>query len=508
MILSKSKIMQTIKSFLLAVIIFCSFSCEDKSFESGSINLSSNINDLSYAELTGAREYSEIVSASPFINSNGQDVYYDLISISKDDVELSDEFTQFVSITNPFDETVQLNDGSSVTIKNATNAGQITIGENNVFENGDYYFSVRAWIDQDNVFEFDKIWHLKIGPELVSAVKYCPVSYNFVTGEDNLTSLAELGQGNPDVYFELGSDQDKLTIDSSTGEIALNNSYSITETIDISPIINVVSNISGEVVAFENILNIRLSQTSEPIDTSVNYFFYPTLKPKSKGNLAAGGVGYSRQNILGFESQPWFYMQRLWWERPRADSSDAISARTEAGITENNALTHPYWTLNNPVESWIIIDPVNLSQYEGCFDVKLQIWTKMNLTSDQIYLDDGRTPVDLEFYISDNYTDDVTTTSWTLVNPDMESEINTNGMVFSGRPYPGDQSGPDPDNVKDTNKNANNLWVRSELDLSDYVSSTAFTFAIRNVTYFDTTPATPIKGVVHISDIHYKAIEK
>ena len=135
MILSKSKIMQIIKSFLLAVIIFCSFSCEDKSFESGSIDLSSNIDDLSYAELIGAREYSEIVSASPFINSNGQVVYSDLISISKDDVELSDEFTQFVSIINPFDETVQLNDGSSVTIKNATNAGQITIGENNVFEN-------------------------------------------------------------------------------------------------------------------------------------------------------------------------------------------------------------------------------------------------------------------------------------------------------------------------------------------------------------------------------------
>ena len=86
-----------------------------------------------------------------------------------------------------------------------------------------------------------------------------------MTGENNLTSLVELGQGNSDVYFELGSDQDKLTIDSSTGEITLNNSYSITETIDISPIINVVSNISGEVVAFENILNIRLSQTPEPI---------------------------------------------------------------------------------------------------------------------------------------------------------------------------------------------------------------------------------------------------
>ena len=204
------------------------------------------------------------ISAPPFVNSNGQVVYYDLISISKDEVELGDEYTQFVSITNPFDETVQMNDGSTVTIKNATNAGQITIEENDRFENGDYYFSIRAWIDQDNVFEFDKIWHLKIGPELVSAVKYCPVSYNFVTGENNLTSLVELGQGNSDVYFELGSDQDKLTIDSSTGEITLNNSYSITESIDISPIINVVSNISGEVVAFENILNIRLSQTPEP----------------------------------------------------------------------------------------------------------------------------------------------------------------------------------------------------------------------------------------------------
>ena len=54
----------------------------------------------------------------------------------------------------------------------------------------------------------------------------------------------------------------------------------------------------------------------------------------------------------------------------------------------------------------------------------------MNLTSDQIYLDDGRTPIDIEFYISDNYTGDVTTTNWTLVNSDMESEMNNNGMVF------------------------------------------------------------------------------
>ena len=56
--------------------------------------------------------------------------------------------------------------------------------------------------------------------------------------------------------------------------------------------------------------------------------------------------------------------------------------------------------------------------------------------------------IDIEFYISDNYTGDVTTTNWTLVNSDMESEINNNGMVFSGRPYPGDQSGPDPDNER------------------------------------------------------------
>lgn len=500
--------MRIFKSFFLALSIFCSVSCEDKSFESGSKNLSSDLNNLSYAELIGAREFGEIVSASPFINSNGQVVYYELIKITKDDVELGEEFTQYVSITNPFDETVVLNDGSSVTIKNASNAGQISIVENNVFENGDYYFSVRAWIDQDNIFEFDDVWHLKIGPELVSAVKYCPVSYNFVIGQENLTSVAELGKGNSDVSYELGSDQDKLSIDSSTGMITLNNSYSITETVDISPIINVVSNISGEVVAFENILNIRLSQTPEPIETSVNYFFYPSLKPKSKGNLAAGGDGYSRQNILGFESQAWFYSQRLWWERPRADSPDAVSARLEAGITENNALTHPYWTLNEPVESWLIIDPVNLTQYEGCYDVKLVLWTKMNLTSDQIYLDDGRTPINLEFYISDAYTDDVTTTNWTFVNSSMESEINNNGIIFSGRPYPGDQSGPDPDNVKDDTKNANNLWVRSELDLSEYVTSTSFTFAIRNITYFETTPATPIKGVVHVSDIHYKATEK
>ena len=110
---------------------------------------------------------------------------------------------------------------------------------------------------------------------------------------------------------------------------------------------------------------------------------------------------------------------------------------------------------------------------------------------------------------ANNYSGDVTSTDWTTVNDVLECEINDNGTVFTGTPYPGDQSGPQPPNgVKDPNNSPNNLWIRAELNLEDYKTESAFTIAFRLKTYFDTTPNCPVNGIMKIANVHFVATEK
>ena len=168
----------------------------------------------------------------------------------------------------------------------------------------------------------------------------------------------------------------------------------------------------------------------------------------------------------------------------------------------------PWWTIENPSDSWIVIDPVNLGLYEGCFNSKAVFWYNLFLNEYSAYELDGSTPIGLEVKITDNYTGDVTTTSWTQVNDVLECEIDNNGTIFTGMPYPGDQTGLDPDGVKDPAKNANNLWVRCELNLEDYKDASAFTIAFRVKTYFDTTPNLPVNGQAQLSNVHFVALEK
>lgn len=511
-------------SYLAIFAILVLQGCEDNSFgEDFEVQVLPS--DLSYPDILNAREYAYIESAPPSINTNSRQVRFEIVEIRKDGVSLDESYMASTTILNP--ETLEYKnpiDGEPLYMKSLYKIGQVIIEDGNPFENGEYFFTIKATAAVNGKMEsvdFIDALRLQIGPELTDGISYCPFKMNFVSGESTTSEPVEVFGGNPDIRFELGSDSDKLSIDPATGAISLNSSYTISETETINPIVNVVSNISEEVVSFEGTFTAILSATPVQLDKVNDYFYFPSLAPISRTAVNLGGNEYDHQ-VVDYHTLPennWFNKVANWraqqgkkWIKD-VPTPDAAAVRADAGVSNRRTLEHPFWTINAPSESWITMNAVNLALYEGCFDSKAVFWYKLNLSSG--YEVDGSTPIGLEVHISNNYTGDVTTTDWTQVNDILECEINANGTVFTGSPYPGDQSGLNPDGLKDPAKNANNLWVRCELNLEDYKSENAFTLAFRLKTYYDNVPSTldsngnpAVNGGIQLSNVHFVASEK
>ncbi|GAB1308904.1 hypothetical protein KH5_15870 [Urechidicola sp. KH5] len=494
-----------LSSVLFAFAAFMLQGCDDDSSFGSDLEVRIIPTDLSYPEIVNAREFSHIESGRPTINSNGHPVQFAVESIRKGDQILDASFLNFVTIQNPEElETTHPDTGEVVTTYDLSDAGKIMISENDVFDYGDYYFSIKAYASVDGVTRdviFEDAWHLMIGPGLPEGIAYCPTKANFISGGSETSPPAEVIGGNPDIRFELGSDNEKLIIDASTGVLSLNPSYIVGATESISPTINVVSNITEEVVPFDGVFTAIISQTPEVIPSEDIYFFYPSLVPNINNNLAAGGDGYSRDVPVN-PFAGWVFNNNLLRGVNPAPTPDAVAARTAAGISGNKALTNRFWgPLTDPFEIWMITDPVNLTQYGGCFNTKVVFWVKQNITMHLDIMPDGSTPIGFEIQVTDNYTGDVETTSWTNVNDQVSCEINNSGTILSGTPYP--LSGlPDADPAN----NAMNQWVRCELDLADYATSGNFTIAFRNLSYYSSVPSN-MRGDSFISDLHFVASE-
>jgi hypothetical protein len=506
-------------SFFAMFVMLLLHGCDDDVSSFGE-DFEGNIlpTDLAYTEILNAREFSYVESSVPFINSNGHPVNYEVVNVKKDDVVLDDSYLSKVSILNPvYSETEHPDTGDLVKTYDVSTAGKVIIEDENPFGYGDYYFTIKAKVWIENAEEsviFEDALHLNIGPGLANGISYCPFKMNFASGENTTSEPIQLFGGNPDIRFELGSDADKLSINANTGAITLNSSYSISGTETINPVINVVSNISEEVVSFEGAFTAILSSAPIELDKEADYFFFPKLQPTAKNNVPLGGNGYSYQVVDYHTDGAWFNNNAFWraqqgkkWIAP-VPTADAVAVRNEAGVGVTRTLEVPFWTIEAPSESWIIMDSQNLALYEGCFDSKAVFWYKLFLNDFACYELDGSTPIGLEVHITNNYTGDVTATDWTQVNDILECEINDNGTVFRGTPYPGDQTGANPDGLKDPVKNANNLWVRGELDLEDYKTEESFTLAFRLKTYFETEPNCPVNGGLQLSNVHFVASEK
>jgi hypothetical protein len=509
-------------SFLAILVVLLLQSCEDKSSFGEDLQLLIVPTDISYPDIINAREFSYIESAVPFMSANGHPVHLELVNIKKDGEILDPSYMNSVTMLGfTTIETEHPDTGDIILTKDLSENGKIVIADGNPFSNGDYYFTIKASVvvgsDWDSAI-FEDVFHLNVGPGLAEGIAYCPFKMNFVSGENTTSNPVELFGANPDVRYELGSESEKLTIDPVTGAISLNPSYAVSETEYLNPIITVVSNISEEVVSFEEKFTAVISATPIVLEKENDYFFFPNLIPVTKDNLNFGGDGWSRQVVESHsDDDGWYNPKALWRAKtPPVNTPDALAVQADSGVKWTQRLEIPFWTVAKPHDSWVIMDSQNLALYEGCFDSKAVFWYALYMKEVQSgYEADGSAPIGLEVHITNNFTGDVTTTDWTQVNDILECEINNNGTVFTGTPYPGDQTGLNPDGLKDPAKNANKLWVRCELNLEDYKTQNSFTIAFRCKTYYDKKPyhldtnGNPaVNGWVRLSNVHFVASEK
>jgi len=519
-----------LRSFYLFAFIltFLNIGCEKVDSFGEDLEVAKVPGSIAYPDIRNAREFSKIVSAVPFIDANGHSITLELLSIKKGTDILDDSYMSYVSIGQAVikETTVDVNDVPTVVkTTDLSNLGVITIADGNPFGYGDYYFTIKATsIEGNGSAIFTDAFHLFVGPDLADGIAYCPFNMNFVSGASTTSEAVELFGGNAAVRYELGTEADKLSIDPTTGAISLNPSYTVTATETLTPTINVISTVTDEVMSFDGTFTAVLSTAPVVLNKQKDYFFFPTLRTTAKKNVGLGGAGYSRVFVehKGVqagdpeETTDWYITNALWKSHknakkflPPVPTADAVAVRGDAGVSGTTKLLMPFWTIVKPTDTWIVMDPVNLALYEGCFETKAVFWYNLYLNQFAGYELDGSTPIGLEVYITNNYTGDTSTTSWTQVNDILECEINNNGNVFTGTPYPGDQSGiQPPSGVKDLTKNANNLWVRSELNLENYKTETKFTIAFRVKTYFNAAPNLPVNGNASISNVHFLASEK
>jgi len=514
-------------SYLAIIVTLLLQSCEDKSSFGEDLQGAVFPTEITYPDILNAREFVEVESAAPFLNTNGHPVTFELVSIKKGEEMLDASYLSDVSIKNYSVIESKVRDASdtlnpyTIYTKDLYEMGKITIAENDKFSNGEYFFTIKVSAEINGVMEsnvFEDVLRLYIGPNLADGIAYCPFKMNFVNGESTTSEPVEVFGANPDVRFELGSDSDKLSIDASTGAISLNPSYTVSATEYVLPIINVVSNITDEVIGFEEKFTAVLSATPIDLEKENDYFFFPNLIPVSKDNLALGGDGWSRQIVESHSDDDGWYNPKAVWQAktPPVNTPDALAVQEESGVQWTQRLQIPLWTMAKPHDSWVVMDPQNLVLYEGCFNSKAVFWYAIFMNEIQSgYEEDGSTPIDLEVHITNNYTGDVTTTDWTQVNDVLECEINDNGTIFTGTPYPGDQTGADPEGRKDPTNSPNKKWVRGELNLEDYKTEENFTIAFRFKTYYETEPyhkdtngAPAVNGWVRLSNVHFVASEK
>ena len=473
--------------------------------------------DLIYHEILNAREKAALKTGTPTVQTGGLIPYYAVVSAKKSDgTPLDDSYMDDVSIDNPIEKTVKLqpedyyiHNGDTIkeyTAFDYSNAGRIQIADDNNFGIGDYYFTVQVSTtiqEETTSTTFDDVFHLAVGPGLVTNLLYSPIAQNLVTNENATTTQPYLITGNPDVTFALGSDADKLKIDTQTGIISLQDDYTTTENDTIYPTVTVTSNISQEQTEFQGSSFLLLVASNTPVDLpkQTNYFFYPTLQAESKL------YGYAKTVVKPGDVTDY----RTWLQAnpaPLAESEKPESVIGNKSLWTN--LTAGQW---NAHESYITINPQDLTQYKLGYDLSTVFYTKNQYVE---YKPDGATPSLLEIYISTDYTGDDATSTWTQINDQLSCQINsTTDTPFIGTPYPGDQKigDGDPDGRKDPSKNADAKWVRNELNLNAYKDSKSFALKFRVICTYSGPgkPASGSKGRpgrYYVSDVHFKASEE
>lgn len=473
--------------------------------------------NLVYSNISNAREFSLIQTPPPAVNTDGLMPSFEIVSITDESgTVLDDTFLSSVEISNPEAVTIELEeedffmrDGqlvTSITTFDASNAGAITIADGNNFSVGQYTFDIGVSVSNDEgaaSTTFEDALVIGVGPELVGTLLYSPISQNLVVGAGSTTTEPFIISGNPDVTFSLLSDDDKLDINPSNGVITLDAGYSTMENDTILPTVAVTSNITGESTEFQGEGFLFLVASTEPVDLPLrtNFFFYPTLEANN------ASFGYTTNVIEPGRVLP----ERIWEQNnpsPLAAMEEGLPEIPGKRRLQTNAVVGG---ISEPHISDVIINSQDLSGFNVGFDVSFVYYYQNRFVE---YLEDGRAPSDLEVFISTDFTGSVADATWTQVNDQISCQINDLTMTpFIGTPYPGDQTGPDPDNRKNPDQNADGRWVRGELDLNSFSAEQNFTVRFRFNSFFTGQLTNDVDGVgragrYFISDVHFKATEQ
>ena len=504
-----------INYFICCIVLTGIAGCNKDTFLDEPLYESNELKDLFYQEIINAREFAEVISSVPTIDAGGLVPTLEIVSgRTEDGTQLDATYMDDVSIATPKvtvsnlkEDNYYVLNGELVTtyesVEYAKN-GQITIANGNKFGIGTYYFTIKATVIDATGSEksetFEDVFKLSFGPALVTNLLYSPLAQNLVVGTNAETTQPFLINGNPDVTFTLGSDEDKLNINAQTGIITLNESYTTVQNDTIYPKVIVTSNISGESTEFQgnSFLLLVLSNTPVNLPKQTKYFFYPTLEANNKIH------GYALDIIV-----PGTISADNTWSQtgpsPLASLDTSLPTITGKQALVTNTVVGG---ITSPHTSDVIINTQDLSQFRLGFNLSAVFYIQNRFVE---YLADGRTPTDLEIYISTNYVDDNRAATWTKVNNNVACQINSNtDTPFIGTPYPGDQTGADPDGLKDAAKNADGRWVRCELDLNPYKNESRFTLKFRLQSYFTGDIIAPAErgGRYFISDVHFKATEQ
>lgn len=517
-------------------------SCVQEAFLEGS-DVGKRPTGLKYMSITNARETKTIISNTPTINANGLIPLFEVIGgFDGAGNQLDATSMNFVSIANPdtIQWTLENKDDYFVNEKGDTikggisfdtsKAGVINISEGHTLTVGDYYFTIKVTTKKgDETFSttFDKVFHVNIEPLLPTYLIYQLKTQNLIAGDPNSkTRTPIMPNGNKNVRFSLLTDTDKLGIDPITGVVTLLPSYAYVKDETIRPTIEVTSNISEEKAMFSNSLVVIVTDTPKSMPMESIYFFYPTLA--TSGSFPTGGDGYTVQTLEnGVALRIWSILTNSTGKQLVAPDGRPKGVNAQVLETTTNTAAE-----TKPVTTWCVMATQDLSLYNVGYNLSMGYHY---LPGFQTYMADGRTPTDLEVYISTDYTGGAIQNTngtwtgngtWTQINRTINSSISkgvapgtsvsngTNwGDSFWGTPYPGDQKGDDPDGLKDPERGTvYGKWIKCNYDITQYKNCKTFTVAFKIASYFKdalkNSAAVPGRGGSYfLSDFHYVATE-
>lgn len=497
--MKKITLLSVVMSLLLLI------ACQEDTFMGDSEMVYQPPSDLKYMDVEGAREGKRIITFPPAVNTGKLIPYFEILSVKDSEGnELDETYMKDISIANPvvgkFVNT-ETGESNEIPVISYKDAGAITIAEGNKFTNGDYTFDIKvitspedATIKQEATFVNG--FELKVGPALAEALIFSPLTQNLLTDASNQTTAPFMPVGNADVRFELGNHTDIFTINAETGVIKIKDGVTV-QADTYYPQVKVISNISEEVASFEgqDFLVLIVSDTPVELEPQTITLFYPTMQAENTM------YGY-RKFVMkdgGLDDN------KIWIQN--AGCPLAADDRPESAAGAKSVMTNiVVGGQSLPHESWVVMNSQSLYNYSQGFDLSAIFWIKNQYVE---YMADGRTPTDLEVYVSTDYASSVENATWEKVNAVVKSEINNSGNIIIGTPYPGDQKGDNPDGLKDPAANADAKWVKCILDLAPYKTATNFTLAFKFASYFDEaiSGATGRGGRYYISDVHVQAKE-